>query len=210
MRRFDVRVIFGVGLILLGGLMFVEKLGFLHGASALFWGLVFLTGAAYFFKMFLNNPRSQWWAVIPAMVLLGMGGEAFLPSAFKSLDGAFFLGSIGIAFWVVYLTDRSRWWSIIPGGVLMTLAVISALDNVSGMDTGSILFMGLALTFLLVALLPNPVGGTQWAYIPAAVLAVIGALLGSASTMGLAAYIWPAAMMIGGILIIFGFFSRRE
>jgi len=210
MNRFNVRAILGVGLILLGGLMFMEKLGFLRGASDLFWGLVFLVGAAYFFKIFFDNPRSQWWAVIPAMVLLGMGGEAFLPAAFGNWDGALFLGSISIAFWVIYLTDRSRWWGIIPGGVLMTLAVVSTLDHVGGMETGSIFFMGLALTFLLVAFLPNPVGGTQWAYIPAAVLAVIGALLGSASTVGLAAYIWPAAMMIGGILIIFGFFSRRQ
>ncbi len=210
MRRFDVRMILGAGLILLGGLMFMEKLGLLRGASGLFWGLVLLAGAAYFFSIFWSNPRSLWWAIIPAMALFGLGAAAFLPAAFEGWGGALFLGAIGLAFWVIYLSDHAYWWAIIPGGVLVTLAAISVLDNVSGMATGSFFFLGLALTFLLVAVLPNPLGKTQWAYIPAGVLAVIGFLLGSASTAGLAGYVWPAALIIVGVLIIFGFFYRRE
>ena len=209
MKRFDFRMILGMGLILLGGLLLLEKLGYLHGAGGLFWGLVFLAGAAYFFYVFFSNPRSQWWAIIPAMALLGIGGGAFLPAAFKSWDGALFLGGLGLAFWIVYLTDRARWWGIIPGGVLLTLAAVSVVSHVSAMATGGIFFLGLGITFLLVALLPNPLGGTQWAYIPAAVLAVIGVLLGSTSSAGLVDYVWPAALIIGGVLIIVGFFRRQ-
>lgn len=209
MRRIDIRTILGVGLILIGGLLLLEKLGILHGASGLFWGLVFLAGAAYFWYLYVKNPRGQWWAIIPGMVCLGIGVDAFLPSAVEAWSGALFLGAVGLAFWIIYVSDRAHWWGIIPGGVLLTLAAITVVERVSAMDTGSLFFLGLALTFLLVALLPNPLGKTQWAYIPAGVLAVLGLLLGT-SAVGLASYVWPAALILGGLLIIFGFYFRRE
>lgn len=210
MRRFDVRMIFGGALILLGALLLLEQIGLLHGASGLFWGVLFLLGAAYFFRVFSSDPRGQWWAIIPGMVMLGIGGDALLPAAFH-WGGAFFLGCIGIAFWVIYLADRARWWAIIPGGVLLTLAAVDIVDkNFGSMDTGSLFFLGLGLTFLLVALLPNPFGKTQWAYIPAVALMVIGALIGSASTSGLAAYIWPVVLILGGGALIFFYFFKRE
>lgn len=208
MRRFDFRMVVGIGLVLLGGLLLLEKFGYLRGASGLFWGLVLLAGAAYFFSIFWADRHGYLWAIFPAMLLLGLGAEAFLPPVLKSWEGAVFLGSIGLAFWIVYLTDRAHWWGIIPGGVLLTLGAVSVLDNVSGMQTGGIFFLGLGLTFLLVALLPNPAGTAGWAYIPAAILILIGALLGSAATAGLADYVWPAALILGGVLVLVGFFRR--
>lgn len=213
MKRFDVRMVFGLGLMLLGGLMLLEKFGILRGASSLFWGAAFWVGAAYFLYIFVKNPQGTWWAIIPAMALLGMGASAILPHVFSGLGGGIFLGALGVAFFIIYATDRSRWWGIIPGGVLLTLAVVSVLadsDTFNAFGSGSIFFVGLALTFLLVALLPNPFGKMQWAYIPAAVLFIMGAVLGSTSTAGLADYVWPVALIIVGLLVIFGFFYKRE
>ena len=213
MRRFDVRMIFGAGLMLLGGLMLLEKFGILRGASSLFWGAAFLVAAAYFLYVFFQSPQGRWWAIIPAMALLGMGASAILPRVFSGLGGGIFLGALGVAFFIVYFTDHSRWWGIIPGGVLLTLAGVSTLadsDQFSAFGSGSIFFVGLALTFLLVAVLPNPFEKMQWAYIPAVVLFIMGAVLGSTSTAGLADYVWPVALIIVGVLVIFGFFYKRE
>jgi hypothetical protein len=213
MKRFDIRVILGAGLMLLGGLMLLEKFGILRGASSLFWGAAFLVAAAYFLYVFFQSPQGRWWAIIPAMALLGMGASAILPQVFSGLGGGLFLGALGVAFFIVYVTDRSRWWGIIPGGVLLTLAAVSVVsdsERFSTFGSGSLFFIGLALTFLLVALLPNPAGKMQWAYIPAAVLFVMGAVLGSTSTAGLADYVWPVALIIVGVLVIFGFFFKRE
>jgi hypothetical protein len=210
MRRFDARIILGGALVLFGGLLLLERIGILRGATDLFWGVLCLVGAGYFFYIFFNNLRSHWWAIIPGMALLGMGGEAVLPPALEAWDGALFLGSIGIAFWVVYLTDRTRWWGIIPGGVLLTLAVVSVLDEVSGMETGGLFFLGLGITFLLVALLPNPFGKTQWAYIPAAILIAMGVFLGIGSTAGLMAYLWPGVLILSGIGLLFFYFFKHE
>ena len=213
MKRLDMRTIFGSGLLLLGGLMLLEKFGVLRGAGNLFWGIVFLLGAAFFVTLFVQNPRSGWWAIIPGLALLGLGGSAILPEAFSAWGGGIFLGALGLAFWIVYLSDRSRWWSIIPGGVLFTLAAVSVLsetERLSGLNTGSLFFIGLGLTFLLVALLPNPFGNMRWAYIPAVVLVLMGALLGSRSTAGLADYIWPIALILTGVLVLFGFYFKKD
>jgi hypothetical protein len=213
MRRFDLRMVFGLGLMLLGGLLLLEKFGILRGASSLFWGAAFLVAAAYFLYVFFQSPQGRWWAIIPAMALLGMGGSAILPHVFSGLGGGLFLGGLGVAFFVVYATDRSRWWGIIPGGVLLTLATVATLENYDTyniLGSGSVFFVGLALTFLLVAILPNPQGKMQWAYIPAAVLFIMGAVLGSTSTAGLADYIWPVALIIVGVLVTVGFFYNRN
>lgn len=213
LRRVDFRSLFGAGLVLLGGLMLLEKFGILRGASSLFWGAALWVGAAYFFYVFAQSPQGRWWAIIPAMALLGMGGSAILPLVFSGLGGGVFLGALGVAFLIVYLTDRSRWWGLIPGGVLLTLAVISVVDEAPAfraLDSGSLFFLGLGLTFLLVALLPNPSGSMQWAYIPAVVLLLMGAFLGSSATAGLADYVWPVALILAGLLVVFGFFYKRE
>ncbi|MEW5828921.1 MAG: hypothetical protein AB1846_08550, partial [Chloroflexota bacterium] len=104
-------------------------------------------------------------------------------------------------------TDRERWWAIIPGGVLLTLGAVSALDDLTGMETGGVFFIGLGLTFLLVAILPGP-RQMAWAFIPAAVLLVMGLLMGT-PFFGLTEFVWPAALIVGGILLIF-FYFRRE
>ena len=140
MKRFNIRMIFGAGLLLLGSLMLLEKFNVLRGAGDKFFGVVFLMGAAFFLSLFAQGTRANWWAIIPAMTLLGLGGSAILPFAFSGWGGGIFLGALGLAFWIVYITDHSRWWGIIPGGVLFTLAVVSVLNDtsaLSGLNTGS-------------------------------------------------------------------------
>ena len=210
MKRSNIGIFLGVGLILLGVLFLIEKAGFLHGVANFFWGLIFLAGAAYFIRVYTKDARSRWWAIIPGMALLGMAGGALLPESLKFWDSALFLGPIGLAFWIIYLTDRARWWAIIPAGVLSTLSVISVLDQVSGLSTGGFFFLGLALTFLLVALLPGAGSKNQWAFIPAGILFVLGLFLGlGAQTTGLTMYLWPTILiLIGGVMIFLYFFRR--
>ncbi len=213
MKRFDFRTLFGAGLILLGGLMLLEKLNIIQGASSVFWGLAFLAGAAYFVMVLLQDPQNRWWAIFPAAALGGMGGASLLPEAFSGWGGGIFLGTLGLGFFIVYIINRANWWAIIPGGVLLTLAGVTTLtefEAFSAVNTGSIFFIGLGFTFLLVALLPNPQGETRWAYIPAIVLILMGGLLGTQATAGLVGYIWPAALILAGLLVIIGFFRNRD
>ena len=156
MKRLDLRIALGGALIFLGVLMLLERLGVLHGASDLFWGAILSLGGIFFLYRFATAPGSEWWAAIPGSALLGLGLQSFLPSALNGWDGMVFLGLLGLGFWAVYFSGRQRWWAILPGGVLLTLGVTSVLGEAQGAaEDGGYFFLGLGLTFLVVAIVTS-------------------------------------------------------
>jgi len=106
----------------------------------------------------------------------------------------------------VYLSNRlEMWWALIPAGVLTTLAVVSVLpDRIGGVETGGVFLLGLAATFLLVALL----AGMSWAYWPAGALGVIGAITFISQTE-ISSYLWALVLMAVGGFLLFRYFSNR-
>ena len=201
MKRFDARIVIGTLLILAGGLGFLQAFGFLRDASDVFWGIVFLLAGGAFLAVFASGFASgNWWAVIPGLVLAGIGVIILLPDSIDDLGGTVFLGAIGLSFWLVYLSGRERWWAIIPGGVLVTLAAVTVVSSLfgDGVASGGVFFLGLALTFLLVALL----AGMRWAYWPAGALGVLGGFLFFESQVYLLSYIAAAALIaVGGFIV---------
>ncbi len=201
MKRIDWRIIVGLLLILWGVLSLLQKTGLIPWGVNLFWGLVGIGGGAAFLYVFSANPRAQWWTAIPGFLLLGLGAAAFLP---KWLDGVAFLGSIGLAFWAIYLTNPPHWWAIIPGGVLLTLAATSGLSERLAVDVGSVFFLGLGLTFLLVAVLARH----SWAYFPALALVLFAAVLGLGFG-GLLDWLWIGALFLAGLILVLFALLRR-
>ncbi len=201
MRRFDFRIVLGIMLLLGGGLLLLQTLGYLRNASELFWGGLFLLAGAAFLSMLVNN---QWWAAFPGMTLLALGVTILLPRPWDEFGGAVFLGGIGLSFVIVYLMERpSRWWAILPAGVLLTLAVVTLLPEQGDFSAG-VLFLGMALTFLAVALLT----GMRWAYWPAGILGLMGVLL-AASLGDVLNYLWATALILAGGLLLYRYFSGR-
>ena|SRR5258706_2908875 len=201
MKRYDPRLWIGGLLVFLGLLSLLDNLNIISGVSNIFWGVVWgLVGLYFFYRLYMD--RSQWWAIFPAFTLLGLAASPFS----GAFSGSVFLGAISLAFWWVYFSDTNRWWAIIPGGVMLTLGVISVLDNFTGLENGGILFLGLGLTFILVAILP---GGSSrsWAFIPGIILLIFGAFL-STSFGGLTAYLWPVVLIILGGYFIVRFFMK--
>lgn len=198
MKKFDNRLLWGLLLIAAGVLFFLQNLNLIPSAWDAIWAL-FLGAAGVAFVYVYLKDRSQWWAIIPGLVLVGLAllilGDQFWPQFSDRWGGGFFLGMIALSFWLIYVTNRELWWAIIPAGVLTTLAGITVLDYYL-VETETIFFLGLALTFLLVALLPAD-GQMRWAFIPAAALGLI-ALLTSASLQYLIDYIWPVALIAAG------------
>jgi hypothetical protein len=202
----SMRAIIGLGVLLIvaGVLFLLEALGVLPKIGNLVWILLFVVGGLAFLWVYITN-REQWWAVIPGCVLLGIAGTIALADVAGSWSGALVPAAIGVSFWIIYLTRRDFWWAVIPGGVLITVALIAGLgDPLPEQMTPAILFLGLALTFLLVFLLPTPAGRMKWAWIPAAVLAVLG--IGFLASMGgmttLLAVAGPLALIVfGGFLL---------
>lgn len=196
MKRFDYRILIGSALILGGILMLLDKTGVLKGATDFFWAGLLAIGAGIFLFWFFND-RSKWWAAIPGFTLAGMAASTLLLDRI-GWGGLAFLGGIGVGFWAVYLRQRAQWWAIIPGGVLLTLGFTSALTEAFNVvETGGVFFVGLGLTFLLVALLAK----MKWAFIPAAVLLLLGFFLGT-PFVGVLEYAWIGILLIAGIVLV--------
>jgi hypothetical protein len=207
MKRYDPRLWIGGILIFLGALTLLDNLNIISNVSDIFWGIIWGLIGLYFLYRLLAD-RSSWWAAFPAFTLLGLSAAHLLPAALQGFSGLAFMGGIALAFLWVYFADTDRWWAIIPAGVMLTLGVLSTLNNVTGVDNGGLLFLGLGLTFILVAVLP---GGRSrsWALIPGAIMLVFGAFLGTPFA-GLTAYLWPAILIILGGYFVVRFFTSQS
>lgn len=204
MKRFDFRILIGAVLVLGGILMLLDQTGILRGATLLFWSGILAIGAALFLYWFFSE-RSRWWAAIPGFTLAGMAASSVLLDRL-GWGGLAVLGGIGVGFWAVYLRDRRSWWAIIPGGVMLTLGVISAMTEAYRVvDTGGVLFVGLGITFLLVGFLAN----LKWSYIPAAVMLLLGILLGT-PFVGLFQFVWIGVLLVAGVLLILSSLRSRR
>ncbi|GEO97445.1 hypothetical protein [Kocuria turfanensis] len=128
--------------------------------------------------------------------------------------GSLFLGSIRLGFAAVYLRDHERWWAIIPAGVMLTLAVpaVGGASDAGARASGALFFAGLALTFVLVAVLPGGPGRRRWAWIPAGALAVLAVLvaLDATALLSVLNYLWPLALIAGGGLLLWRALGRRH
>jgi hypothetical protein len=202
-KRFDYRIVIGAALVLGGILMLLDRSGLLVGATSIFWAGILTIGAVFFLYRFFTTP-SHWWTAIPGFTLLGMAASSLLLDKI-GWGGLAFLGGIGIGFFAVYFSNRSLWWALIPGGVLLSLGATSALTTAFHVvDTGGILLLGLGLTFLLVAVLAK----MRWAFIPAAVLLLIGFFVGT-PFIGSLEYVWIGALILAGIVLVISAVTSR-
>lgn len=206
MQSKSTRILFGVGLIFLGVLFFLQQMLHISIGGLIIAGL-FLLGGATFFYVFAHN-NEHWWALIPGFTLAGIGGLIamgdLLPSFSRLYGGAFFLAMIGASFLVIYLMHREFWWAIIPAGVLFTLALVTIVAPYNGTFSGALFFFGLAATFGVIGLMK--VGKTEnWPWIPAGICAVIGFIV-LATAGGLVStvfgYLWPALLLVVGVYLI--------
>jgi hypothetical protein len=196
MKRFDYRLLIG-GLLIMGGiLMLLDKLNILKNATSYYWTILLAIGATIFLFWYISD-RSRWWAAIPGFTLAGLATSNLFIGR-TGLGGLAVLGGIGVGFWAVYFRRTDQWWAIIPGGVLITLGISSALTEAYRItDTGGVFFVGLGFTFLLVALLAR----MKWAYIPAALLLILGFFLG-APFSGVLEYAWIGILLLAGLLLV--------
>ncbi|HEY43917.1 MAG TPA: hypothetical protein G4O11_08045 [Anaerolineae bacterium] len=212
MRRNGVRIVFSVLLIGAGVLFLLQNLGFLRDAGGLFWALAFAVGGGAFLYVYLSD-RTHWWAIIPGLTLLGIGEiiavGTFLPQYDEILGAPVFMGFISLSFWIIYLTNRENWWAIIPGGVLLAIAIFIGLESLfPGVEMVGVFFLGLGLTFLLLAYLPTQEGRMRWALIPAGVLLLMGVIF-MGSAFSALEIIGPAVLVLAGLYLIFRTFRPK-
>lgn len=198
----------GVLLIALGGFFLLQASGILGALSDLFWSLAFGAAGAAFLYTFLTGVHTRWWAAIPGFTLLGLAAtifySRFAPPMLSGMTGTIFLGAIGAGFLAIFITNPRQWWAIIPGGALFSVAGVAAVDAMPFrfINSSSVLFIGLGVTFGVLGLLSTYLGqNLRWAYIPAAILLVLGIVVVT-PFVGSLAWLWPLALIGGGAYLI--------
>lgn len=181
MKRFDPAIVFGLLLVVGGGLALAQALGYLENASALFWGGLFVGVSAVFLILLFSG---HWWAVIPALTLGSLGLLILLPQSVQNnYGGAVFLGGIGLSFWYVYFSSRSeRWWAVIPAGVLSALAVMIVVAGRFEQFGPMIFLGGVGFAFFMLYLTDRR--ERWWALIPGGVLTTLGGMTLAADRYG--------------------------
>jgi len=159
------RQLLAVGLIVIGALALLGSLGVSAALSTFFGVTLFL--ALGLVALTVARRTGNDWVMAAAFPAFGLA-LAVLWSG--DWGGAAFLASIGAGFLSLYVAARERWWAIIPAGTLFTLALVAAGGD-RGTGSGTLFFLGLALTFAVLWRLPHE--PQAWAVFPAAALAVM-------------------------------------
>lgn len=212
MKWLESRVLWG-SLLILGGVLFLlQNLGIFSLGDA-FWVIVLGLAGVFFLSFFIQS-RANWWALIPGITLLSVTTLVALDWVFPAIGsawgGSIVLGGIALSFFLIYLVERANWWALIPGGVLLTLAATVGLEQFfPGLETAGIFFLGMGLTFALVAILPNPQGEMRWAWIPAGILLLMGVIF-MAAAGELLTYLWPIALIVTGGYLLFRSFRAGK
>lgn len=206
------RLIWGGFLVALGLLLLVDNLGFLDDWEGLAWsvglGLVSLVCLVIFFA-----DRSQWWVLIPGLIMAGIAAGIFLEwaeIAEGDLTGALVTGGIGLAFLLVFLSDRQNWWALIPtmimGGVGLAL-LLEVLGLANDEAVGGIIVGGVAMGFISIFLNDRR---HWWALFPGVPIGTVAFFLLVASAADL---ICPSLLILLGLFMLWvnltGGFRRR-
>lgn len=203
-RRLLFSIVGGVLLIAAGVISLLANLGVLTLNWEMLIGPMLAVGGLVFLLVFISN-SDEWWALIPGFILVGVGINIFMGhfmgTVASNISGAIFLTFVGLPFIMIYLFHHNHWWAIIPGGVLLTLAGMNLVTNNPALE-GGLFFLGLAVTFGLVYLLPKPSGRLKWALYPAGIMLLVGiiSVLGATNLLG---YIGPLALLIIGGYVLY-------
>ncbi|WP_457948853.1 hypothetical protein ACTAQI_00765 [Pseudarthrobacter sp. alpha12b] len=221
MKSASASIVAGIVLIVLGGLLLLDRFGVMDSA-AIVAPLIFAAVGVLFLSLFVRR-RENWWAAIPGSVFLGLAAVITTTQLTGGAWGAAFLFLfMGAGFASVYVRERSNWWALIPSGVMLTLAAIVALpQELQGTPTAAVLFLGLAATFGVLSLVPvrtaAPAGDhtdrMKWPLVPAGILAVMGVIFILQATALLIPvdFAFPAVMILAGIvLMVYAYLAHRD
>ena len=112
---------------------------------------VLLAIALPFLVVFLRD-RSQWWALIPAYVLLAVALMNWLMEAGILSDllvPGYVMFAVAIPFFVVYGRNTKQWWALIPAGILTIIGIIFFISEAAVQYIGAVLLVITGLWILV-------------------------------------------------------------
>lgn len=210
MKTKPVNVIWGIALVIIGGLFLAYNLGVFGELPVNFWLFAFAGASVLFFITYLVNGTKDWGWLFPACIFGGLAITTWLALAGYdgSLLGVPVLLGVALPFLVVFFMNwRENWWALIPAWSLTVIAAIVGLESVlPGELIGTMVLWAIALPFLVVYLWNRQ---NWWALIPAGVLGAIGVIpLLSYSTQG--EWLAAAVLLVIGLPFLVVYLLNRK
>lgn len=210
MKSKRINLIWGIVLVLLGGLFLLENLNVIPELAPTLWSILFGAVSVIFFAVYAVSGVRYWGWLIPAFIFGGLAGTIYLAvnEANGVLAGAFFMGAVSLPFWVIFLIDRQKnWWALIPGWATAVItAVILLSESVAGEWIGALVMFAIGLPFFVVYFRNRQ---HWWALIPGFIMTVLGfvVLLATRATDELVGALFLFAI---GLPFIFVYLRNRE
>ena len=102
-------------------------------------GSLFLAGISLgFLAIYIRTAFREWWAIIPAGVMLTLAVVALSdPFVHSDIQGGIFMMGLGLTFGLVYLIPTPRGqmrWAIMPAGILFAIGVLGIIASTALID----------------------------------------------------------------------------
>lgn len=205
-----VNLLIGVVLLLAGGLVLAQNLGWIAGFSLDAWFVILGALSVIFFGVYALGGRNEWGWLFPAFILAGTAAAIALArlGLSDSVVAAPVLLGCCLPFLAVFLLDRrGNWWALIPFWVLLVITLILFVaDFLPGDVVAFIILISIAVPFLVIYLLDR---SQRWALIPAFVLAAIS-LIPLLSSAAAGEYIGAYVMFMISLPFFLVYFSSPD
>jgi hypothetical protein len=190
-----------------GVMLFLALVTLLVDSTGGEWvGALFLFMIALSFLLVYLNNRSRTWALLVAYIIGVLGIAPLMSTGGRDAAyyGPIFLFAVALPFFILYFRSAQNWWAIIPAGSITVIAVIAALaiaglirNENEGGYANALLMGGLAATFAVIWLRHSK----PWAKVVTIVLAALA--VGSVFFATYSQILWPVAIILGGIYLLF-------
>ena len=202
-------LIWGIVLIVFGGLFLVESLGLIPEFSQAFWAVTLGLVCLFFVAIFVYGGARHWVWLFPIFISGGLSLTIGL--SFTDINGtwigALFMASVSAPFWIIYLLNREEhWWALIPGWVTAVVAFTALVaERWTGESIGALIMWSIALPFIVVYLRNR---AYWWALIPGFIMAGMGVVV-LLSNRGAEAVIGSFVMIVMAVPFLAVYFFTK-
>jgi len=197
----------GLVLIITGGFVLANQMGYLADFSTTTWMLIFAASSALFFVAYFLNGLQAWGWLFPACIFAGLTGTMLAVNsiALNNWIPTMVVGSIAIPFIVAFLFDRSRWWALIPAFILGFVAFIPPLEGYFGDKVmGAFIVAMIGLPFIVIYFITPK---AWWGIIPGGVMLSIALMISLENIINSDVTV---ALMFLGWMLTFGLVWKRQ
>jgi len=178
MKARSINLVWGIILILAGGLFLAQNLGYLEELPLNAWVIIFSGLSLLFFATYFINGVKNWGWLFPAFIFAGVALTMSLTNAGVESDvlGVPVLIGVALPFVVAFALNRQEnWWALIPAWVLSMVALMILItDRIASDLIGAFVMLAIGIPFLVVYLVNRK---NWWALIPAGVMLLIAAII---------------------------------